>query len=68
MCICSELTRPIYYCSSFPIDVFLSNQSPGTCYKLQSFKIDYFLAGSLFTLLQFSKAGFNWCKLTLSFL
>lgn len=57
-------TGPINHCSSFPIDVFLANQSPGTCHKAKSylFKIDYFFAGTLFTLLQLSKTGFGWCK------
>lgn len=63
MHICSELTGTISHCSSFPIDVFLANQSPGTGHKPKShlFKTDYF-AGKLFALLQLSKTGFGWCK------
>lgn len=70
MHICSELTGTISHCSSFPIDVFLANQSPGTGHKPKShlFKTDYFFAGTLFSLLQLSKTGFGWCKPTSSLL
>lgn len=66
MHICLELTGTISHCSSFPIDVFLANQSPGTGHKPKShlFKTDYFFAGTPFAPLQLSKTGFDWCKPT----
>lgn len=47
MHIYSELTGTISHCSSFSIDVFLANQSPGTGHKPKShlFKTDYSLLG-----------------------
>lgn len=70
MHICLELTGTISHCSSFPIDVFLANQSPGTGHKPKShlFKTDYFFAGTPFAPLQLSNTGFDWCKPTSSLL